>query len=253
MAGDVHRAPQPMYLQMAAKRRAMAMDAAAAAPEFAEKQFFEYHLYTLQRPTTLAQNSSKQVELASAAGIPLKKLYVYDGVEGVQWTSFGGPVYVADYGTSSNKKVSVSFELENKKASGLGMPLPKGRLRVFKKDDDGSLQLAGEDAIDHTPKDEKIRVQMGNAFDLVGERKRLNYASDLRARRFEETFELRLRNHKEEDVTIAAVEHLYRWTNWKIVDASMPYKKKDAQTVEFDAPVKQDGETVITYTVRYSW
>lgn len=253
IAGDVHRAPQ----HPASVGRMRSMAKLAMADEMGgmvEKTFFEYHMYTLQRLTTLAENSSKQVEMASASDIPLKKIYVYDGAQGVQWLHYGDSGYWdPNYGVSSGKKISVHFEIQNKKADGLGIPLPKGRVRVYKKDDDGSLQLAGEDAIDHTPKDEKVRVKMGESFDLVGERKRVNYASDLNKRRFEETFEIRLRNHKDAPVTVTVVEHLYRWTNWKVADASQKWEKKDAQTVEFAVPVSKDGEAVVTYTVKYSW
>ena len=252
VAGDVHRAP--VARPFSRGKMGMLSGAAMMDENMTEKTFFEYHLYTLARPTTLADNSSKQVELASAAGIPIKKIYVYDGAQGVQWSGFGDSgIWEPGYGLSSGKKVSVLLELSNKKADGLGLPLPKGRVRVYKKDDDGSLQFAGEDAIDHTPKDEKVRVKMGEAFDLVGERKRTNYASDENKKRFEETFEIRLRNHKDSDATVTVVEHLYRWNNWKISDSSAKYEKKDAQTVEFAVPVPKDGEAVVTYTVKYSW
>ncbi|MDE2144105.1 MAG: DUF4139 domain-containing protein, partial [Elusimicrobia bacterium] len=253
VAGDVHRAPVPMELGRMYAMKAMA----AASPRdenMTEKTFFEYHLYTLARPTTLSDNSSKQVEMASANGVPIKKLYVYDGAENVQWNVFGGAGYWdPSYGLQSGKKVSVLLEFQNKKSDGLGIPLPKGRVRVYKKDDEGSLQFAGEDAIDHTPKDESIRIKMGDAFDVVGERRRVDFSSDERKRRFEETFEVRLRNHKDSGATVTVVEHLYRWTNWKIVASSEKYVKKDAQTIEFAVPVKKDGEAVVTYTVKYSW
>ncbi len=251
IAGDVHRAPRfaPMALGFAGGRM---MKRAMNDSAMVEKPFFEYHMYTLQRPTTLAQNSSKQVEMAQASGVPIKKLYVYDGAEGVSWGGDYGN-WDPGYGTSSGKKVSVFLEFQNKKADGLGIPLPKGRVRVYKKDADGSLQFAGEDSIDHTPKDETVRVKMGEAFDLVGERKRTDFSSDEHRRRFTETFEIRLRNHKDSDAVITAVEHLYRWTNWRIVDASQKWTKKDAQTIEFEVPVKKDGESTVTYTVRYSW
>jgi len=253
VAGDVHRAPRSTA-SVGAMRGMAKMAMSEMNGGMAEKSFFEYHLYSLQRLTTLVDNSSKQVEMASAAGIPLKKIYIYDGAQGVQWLNYGDSGYWdPNYGVSSGKKISVYFEIHNRKADGLGIPLPKGRVRVYKKDDDGSLQLAGEDAIDHTPKDEKVRVKMGESFDLVGERKRVSYASDFNKHRFEETFEIRLRNHKDADVTATVVEHLYRWTNWKIVDASQKWEKKDAQTVEFSTPVKKDGEAVVTYTVKYSW
>jgi len=254
VAGDVHRAPQPqmkgrMYA-MAAARGNMSLEEGGMT----EKSFFEYHMYSLGRLTTLAENSSKQVEMAAAAGVPVRKLFTYDGVQGVQWSEFGDSAYWdPSYGLSSGKKIAVHFEFENKKSEGLGIPLPKGRVRVYKKDDDGSLQLAGEDAIDHTPKDEKVRVKMGESFDLVGERKRVDFKSDQKGRRFEETFEIKIRNHKESDATVTIVEHLYRWTNWKIADASAKWTKRDAQTVEFPVTVKKDAEAVVTYTVKYSW
>ncbi|UPT74186.1 MAG: DUF4139 domain-containing protein [Elusimicrobiota bacterium] len=255
VAGDVHRAPVPQLRGRGNYMAKMSMAAEASADGMTEKSFFEYHLYSLGRLTTLADNSSKQVEMASAANVPVRKLFTYDGAQGVQWTYWGDSGYWdPSYGLGDpNKKVSVYFEFENRKQNNLGIPLPKGRVRVYKKDDDGSLQLAGEDAIDHTPKDEKVRVKMGEAFDVVGERKRTNYNSELKSRRFEETFEIKLRNHKDADATVTVVEHLYRWTNWKIVDSSAKWTKKDAQTIEFEVPVKKDGEAVVTYTVRYTW
>lgn len=254
VAGDVHRAPVPASPMRNMMYAAKAMRAEEADGGMSEKSFFEYHMYSLGRLTTLAENSSKQVEMASAAGVPVRKLFTYDGAEGVQWSYYGDSGYWdPNYGVSSGKKVAVHFELENKKSEGLGIPLPKGRVRVYKKDDDGSLQLAGEDAVDHTPKDEKVRVKMGEAFDVVGERKRANFQSDFKGRRFEETFEIKIRNHKETEATVNIVEHLYRWTNWKIVDSSAKWVKKDAQTVEFPVTVKKDGEAVVTYTVKYSW
>jgi len=253
VAGDVHRAPVPMA-RLGGIYAAKAMAPTGEGSNMTEKSFFEYHLYTLARPTTLADNSSKQVEMASAAGVPIRKIYVYDGAANTQWSFFGDSGYWdPNYGLQSGKKVSVLLEFDNKKASGLGIPLPKGRVRVYKKDDDGSLQFAGEDSIDHTPKDEKVRIKMGESFDLVGERKRSDYSSDLNKRRFEETFEIKLRNHKDSDATVTVVEHLYRWNNWKISDASAKYEKKDAQTIEFTVPVPKDGEAVVTYTVKYSW
>jgi hypothetical protein len=252
VAGDVHRASaaRPMG-RMYAMAKGMA---AGKEANMSEQSFFEYHMYTLARPTTLAENSSKQVEMASASNIPIKKLYVYDGAENLYFGGYGDSgFWDPNYGLQSNKKIAVLLEFQNKKSEGLGIPLPKGRVRVYKKDDDGSLQFAGEDSIDHTPKDEKVRVKMGEAFDVVGERKRTDYSSDLKNRRFEETFEIKLRNHKDGAATVTVVEHLYRWNNWKITDASAKYEKKDAQTIEFTVPVPKDGEAVVTYTVKYSW
>lgn len=254
VAGDVHRVQPPIR---ALQSKLMALREVAtdgAAPQFTEKGFFEYHLYTLGRPTTLKDNETKQIEMAAASQIPLKKLFIYDGAENIQWGEYN-EYYRNDpnYGTQGGKKVWVMLEFKNSKENSLGIPLPKGRLRVYKKDTDGSLQFIGEDAIDHTPKDEDVRVKMGNAFDLVGERIRIDFLSDTDKKMFKETFEIKLRNHKEQPVTVRVIEHLYRWTNWKIQEASQKWTKKDAQTIEFEVPVPKDGEAVVTYTVRYSW
>jgi hypothetical protein len=232
VAGDVHRAQEEGY-----QDKMMYLRAASVAKEergFQERGFFEYHLYALQRPTTLRDNETKQIELASAANVPMKKLYVYDGARGA-------------------KKVAVILEFKNSKSDNLGMPLPKGRVRVYKKDTDGSLILAGEDNIDHTPKDEKVRVKMGEAFDVVGERKQTDTKLDTRGRRVQESFEIKLRNHKDSDVVVTVVERFHGYLGWKFEAQSHKHEKKDSQTAEFQIPVKKDGETVLTYTVKYSW
>jgi hypothetical protein len=254
VAGDVHRAPQRNNIFAKERMLASEMDA-FKSNGFTEKGFFEYHLYTLGRPTTLANNETKQIEMASASQVPLKKLYIYDGVQNVNTDYADYNRTDAGYGITSDKKVWVMLEFKNSKENNLGIPLPQGRVRVYKKDTDESLQFIGEDAIDHTPKDELVRIKMGNAFDVVGERTRTAFSSDMISKNkyFQETFEIKLRNHKEEDVTVNVVEHLYRWTNWKIVDSSQKFKKKDAQTIEYSVPVPKDGEAVVTYTVKYSW
>jgi hypothetical protein len=251
VAGDVNRVasapPAPR-----AMRKAMFAEAAVDQASFHEQSFFEYHLYTLQRPTTLANNETKQIEMASAADVPMKKLFVYDGAQNVSWLEFNEYSRAdANYGTQSDKKVWVILEFKNSKDNKLGMPLPKGRVRVYKKSSDGALEFIGEDNIDHTPKDETLRIKMGNAFDVGGERARTSFLNEKKS--FQETFEIRLRNHKESDVVVRVVEHLYRWNNWKIAESSQKYTKKDAQTVEFETSVKKDGETVVTYTVKYTW
>jgi len=123
----------------------------------------------------------------------------------------------------------------------------QGRLRFYRRDSDGSLQFVGENTIDHTPKDEMIRVYTGNAFDIVGERKRTNYRVDSNKNWMDETFEIRIRNHKKEAANVRVVEHLYRWTNWKLIEQSLQSKKRDAQTIEFPVTVAPDGEAVVTY------
>src|SRR5262249_41246552 len=193
--------------------------AEVVAPPVTEKAFDEYHLYTLERPTTLRDREVKQVEFLRATGVHASRLYVYDGVKIPQ--QYRGWNYEsirnqAEYGTESNPKVWVMLEFKNSKSNGLGMPLPEGRVRFYRRDQDGQMEFTGEDKIDHTPTDETVRFYTGNAFDIVGERKRTNYRVDNQEHWMDETFEIKLRNHKTTPVEVRAVEHLYRWTNWTI-------------------------------------
>jgi hypothetical protein len=255
MAGDVSKLqPQAIGGRMYAAEN-MAKAADAAAPVVREKSFDEFHLYTLERPATLRDNETKQVEFVRSTGIQSQRLYVYDGAQIDQYAYYNSEQVRNDpgYGTASNKKVWVMQEFKNSEANHLGIALPKGRLRFYRRDSDGSLQFIGENTIDHTPKDETLRLYTGNAFDIVGERKRTNYRVDSNARWMDETFEIRVRNHKKEPATVRVVEHLYRWTNWKLVEQSHQFKKRDAQTIEFPVTVAPDGEQVVTYTVHYSW
>jgi hypothetical protein len=255
MAGDVNKI-QPgtvagrMY---AAEAKAMMND--AAAPVVREKSFDEFHLYSLARPTTLHDQETKQVEFVRSTGIHAQRLYVYDGAQVAQYGYYNLEQIRQDqsYGTQSNPKVWVMEEFKNADANHLGIALPKGKLRFYRRDTDGHLEFVGENVIDHTPKDETIRIFTGNSFDVVGERKRTNYRMDSAHNWMDESFEIRVRNHKKEAVTVRVVEHLYRWTNWKLSEQSQDSHKTDAQTVEFPVTIAPDAEQVVTYTVHYSW
>lgn len=234
IAGEVHRIQPPHLL---AKGRMAEMVTLAAEPQFEEKAFFEYHLYTLQRKTTIRDNETKQIELLTAANVPVKKVYVFDGAN----LRPGPP------NQPPQAKVNVMVEVENRQENHLGMPLPKGKVRVYKADEDGSLQFVGEDEIDHTPKDEKIRLYLGDAFDLVGERKQTDervIADNVR----QYSFEIALRNHKKEAVEITVVEHLFG--DWEILRESHEHTKKDARTLEFRVRVAPDEEVKVTYTAQ---
>ncbi len=250
MAGDVNKIQPPQPALYARAARGAAFN--AAEPVVTEKSFDEFHLYTLARSTTLRDRETKQVEFVRATGVRAPSVYVYDGSL-PQYRFYGGLNQDQNYGTECNKKVWVMREFMNAESNHLGMPLPKGRLRFYRQNDDGQLEFTGEDSIDHTPRDEMIRVKTGNSFDLVGERKRMDYRMDLRAHWIDESFEIKLRNHKKEPVEIRVVEHLYRWSNWNITEKSDDFKKTDAQTIEFRVPVKPDEEKTITYTVHYFW
>lgn len=247
IAGDVRRVQAPTQMF---RKDAMA---AEAAPGFEEKAFFEYHLYTLGRATTVAQNQTKQIELLKASNVPVKKVFLYDGAP--QYGFYGGLISEASYGSeTSNKKVNVLLEIKNSKDNRMGMALPKGKVRLYKRDEaDAALEFIGEDEIDHTPKDELIRLHIGDAFDVVGERKRTDYKVDTGRHVITESFEIRIRNHKSTPIEVLVKETLYRWSNWEIVKASHKHEKYDSNTVHFPVKVGKDSEQVITYTVRYTW
>ncbi|MBL8023216.1 MAG: DUF4139 domain-containing protein [Elusimicrobia bacterium] len=252
VAGDVNRVPPPYASLMGGAL--ISRRAEMTQPQFQEKSFFEYHLYTLQRPATLMNNETKQIELAASRDVPVKKLFIYNasGDTGGYYNVYSRTD--PNYGASSDeKKVWVMLEFKNSKEHHLGLPLPKGTIRVYKEDSDGALEFIGEDAIDHTPKDELVWVKMGNAFDVVGERTRVHYQVSTDKKSMTETFEIKIRNHKEQAVTVRVVEPLYRWTNWRVTDSSQKWVKKDSQTIEFNLPIEKDGEGVVRYTVSYSW
>jgi hypothetical protein len=255
MAGDVNKIQEVPQAKRAYAAEDMAVNGAAMPVTVRERSFDEFHLYTLQRPTTLRDEETKQVEFVRTTGIPAKRLFIYDGAKTADYAYYSPEQIRGDvnYGTISNPKVWVMEEFKNSEANHLGIPLPKGKLRFYRRDTDGHLEFVGENTIDHTPKDETIRVYTGNTFDVVGERKRTNYRMDSNQRWFDETFEIRIRNHKKEAVEVRAVEHLYRWTNWKVMEQSAQFNKKDAQTIEFPVTIAPDGEQVVTYTVHYSW
>jgi hypothetical protein len=249
IAGDVHRAPAPPSPMV---MRRMQADAQAAEGGFEEKSFDEFHLYTLGRPTTLPNNSTKQLELfEQARQVPAKRLLVLSNAMGY----FGDGRYEdPNFPDTAERKVDAYLEFTNDKASRLGMPLPAGRIRVSRLDAaDNSLEFIGEDVIDHTPRDEKVRVQLGSAFDVVGQRKQADFRSDRGARWIEEEIEIQVRNHKDEDVEVQVREFLFRWSNWTILSTTQSYTKDDARTITFAVKVPKNSNRTVKYRVRYSW
>jgi hypothetical protein len=230
VAGDVNVISPKRLLRagMAEDSQALAM---APPPQFEEESFFEYHLYTLTRPSTLRNNQTQQIALFPPATARAEKAFIYDG-------------------TRDATKIGVRLECRNSKADGLGLPLPKGKVRVYKKSSDGSLEFIGEDAIDHTPADEKIRLSLGNAFDLSGERAQKD-SKKTGSRSRQDVIEVKLRNHKKDAVQITVIEHF--WGDWKIDPSTHPFVKKDATTAEFKVPVAPDGESVLTFTANVKW
>ena len=252
MAGDVNKIT-PNAPAVARARLAM-MDE-ASGPQVTEKTMDEYHLYTIQRPLELNDGESKQVQFISAAGVTSKTRYLYNGAQ-IDRRFRPNMEHIRNdpnYGTNSNPKVSIYREFKNSKDNGLGIPLPMGRVRFYQQDSDRQLEFLGENNIDHTAKDALVSVYTGNAFDISGERKRVDFKMNSRDNHAEESFAITVRNSKEEPVTVTVVEDLYRWNTWSIRNHSDQYTKTDSQTIEFDIKLKPGQEKVVTYTVDYNW
>ena len=250
VAGEVNRVQPQQRRAVYAPMAKASMD--EASDGFAEKAFDEFHLYTLGRKTTLPNNSTKQIELfEQTRQIPAKRLLIYDALGSPE---FGGPYTEREPGINTSAKVASYVEFRNDSASGLGIPLPAGRVRVARLDAaDGSLEFIGEDAIGHTPKGETVRLKLGNAFDVVGERRQVDFTVNSAAHWLEEEVEIKLRNHKSQPVEVVVQEPLYRWSNWHLVSHSAAFQKDSAQLIHFNISVPKDGESVVRYRVHYSW
>lgn len=236
VAGDVHRVRDTGEYK---EKMVYAAESMVREEQFKEEEFFEYHLYTLQRPSTIKNNQTKQINLVSADNIPVKKELVFYGAQYYYRSRQGEKI--------SHQKVGVFVEIANRKENNLGMPLPKGTVRVYKHDNEESLQFVGEDSIDHTPKDEKIRIKLGDAFDVVGSRKQMTWKK-LAQDTYETAFEISLRNHKKEDVVVKIIEPIPG--DWEIMSSSHKYEKTGAFTAEFNIPVPKDKEVTVTYKAR---
>ncbi len=240
LAGDVERPAQEMMRGNLGGRAAL-----KAEPAFAEEALFEYHLYTLQRPTTLRDREMKQVSLLESKGLRFTKRLIVDALQGF------GRIYPneGEVGLGTIKP-QVRIEFENTQANALGMALPKGRIKVYQRDQSGSVQMLGEDQIDHTPKNEKVSLAIGRAFDVRAERKRTAFRR-LSDRSTEETFEIELRNRKEVAETVTVLER--HSGDWRITESNLDYRKLDANTTEWVVPLKAGEVRTLRYTRFTSW
>jgi len=237
IAGDVHRAT-PVYRNKAVMMD-YAMEGARAAPQFEEKPFFEYHIYDLQRKTTIKDKQTKQVSLLEATGAKIQKEFIVEGSQGI---------FTRHYQNNNPKQpVNVYIKFLNTDDNNLGIPIPKGVMRLYKMDSEGSLLFIGEDRVDHTPVDEEISLKIGEAFDVVAERVQTDYKQKT-SRLHESEWEITLRNHKKEDVVVNIIESLSG--NWSVIDNSHPYTKKDAFTIKFDIPVPKDTVVKVKYRLQ---
>jgi len=248
VAGDVNRLPQPQALGRA-EFEIMEEAAFAADDAVAQREFFEYQLYEVNRNVTIGDNETKQIEFVNGTNITADTFFVYDSSP----QYFGYFVQEDFYGQTGVTDIGNYLEFSTSAESGLGADLPAGRIRVYQEDVDGAALLIGENRIDHTPEGEDVRIYLGNAFDLVGERIQTDFTI-IAGNVLTESYEIRLRNRKDDEaVEIRVPERLFRWSNWQILEASQPYEQLDAFTVEFRPTVQPGEEVVITYTVQYSW
>ncbi len=250
VAGDVNRLPTSQALYAVDEEVNMAA-LPTSTPAVQQRDFNEYKLYAVQRPVTVADNETKQVEFVTAANVPATTFFVYDG--GSPFYGYYGPITDQYYGQTGVTDVQNWLEFSTAEENGVGAALPAGRIRVYQEDVDGSALLIGENQIDHTAKGEQIKLYLGNAFDLVGEHTQTNFTF-IASNVVEETFQIKLRNRKDNQaVEIRVPERLYRWSNWEILNASDEYTKTDATSIEFRVIVQPGEEKVLTYTVRYTW
>jgi hypothetical protein len=241
VAGEVHRTAQVMNDERDMVVKAMAAPMAKEA--FAQESFSEYHLYTLDRRTSIQNNESKQISLLTGTNIPVEKYLQVEGQPYYYRNSQG-------IGNAIPQPVKVFYRFKNEQKAGLGMPLPAGTVRVYQADSQGGAQFAGEDTINHTPKDETLRIYVGNAFDVVCERKQTDYkklASDL----FEMEYQITLRNHKDGPVNVEVREPV--GGDWEVENSNYKWTKLDVSTIGFEIPIEKDGSATLDYRVRVKW
>lgn len=249
LAGDVHRVSGPPDERMLARTMAMEMDAAEGVPA---ESVFEYHRYRLPRPVTLETHALSRVGLvAPVTEHECQRELVFDATRGLG--HYGRVQTQAGFGANQSGDVAAFIAFENSEQAGLGLPLPAGRVRVSELESDGARLFLGEDAIGHTAKDAEVRIRVGNAFDVRGERRRMDFRHDDRGRQIQESFEIELSNARDNDVEVIVLESLYRAANWAIVASNFEYEKLDANRIRFTVPVAAGERSTLEYTVQYTW
>ena len=240
VAGDLNRIqPAPASMQA----RDMVMAKAARAEQFAQENFSEYHLYTLGRKSSVEDKETKQISLLEGSGVPVEKRFVVNG-QNFYYHNQQNP------GTPIKDNVMVFYKFKNEEKSGLGMPMPAGNVRVYQKDSKGNILFVGEDRIDHTPKDEALNIHIGNAFDVISERKQTDYKR-IDTHLWEMEFEITLRNHKDSPITVEVNEPI--GGDWEMLTSSYKYTKTAAWAAQFNVPVAANGTSLLKYRIRARW
>jgi hypothetical protein len=258
MAGDVAKITQQNRGRSAGKEYdRIELEAAIFSPQVTQKAFDDFHLYDLNRTVSLRDGEIKQIQFLEASGVTLSRSYLYDGAAENRQpiSSFGNNLnQQRSYGLNSdNTNVQIAEEFKNTLSNHLGIPLPAGRIRLYRRDADGQMEFVGERTINHTPTEDTVKINTGNAFDVKGSRRQTDFHINQSDRILDETFEIKLTNQKTEAVNVNVLEHLYRGDNWEIQHKSADYAKLDSHTIQFPVQVPAKGEATLTYAVRYSW
>lgn len=257
MAGDVAKLQADRFRGGTREGLVLAASAPVGAPGVTQKAFDDFHLYDLNRTVALRNGETKQVQFLEAAQVDVRRNYMYDGSAVDLQPSYNNGYGVNEqrgFGLENgNEKVRIVEEIKNSEANHLGMPLPAGRIRLYRRDADGQMEFIGEDTINHTPTEDTVKLATGSAFDVKGSRRQTDFHVNQQDRLLDETFEIKVTNQKEQPVNVQIVEHLYRGANWEIRDKSSDFTKRDSHTVEFPVQIPAKGETTLTYTVRYTW
>ena len=254
MAGDVAKLQASGGYPRDAMKT-MALSEGAAAPQVTQKAFDDFHLYDLNRVVSLSDGETKQVQFLDVPAIDIRRTYLYDGASEMIQPVYAGNInenrgYGLDPG---NHKVFIIQEIKNSAANHLGMPLPAGRLRLYRRDSDGQMEFLGESLIPHTAAEDTLKIPTGAAFDIKGSRRQTDYHINQSEHTIDERFEIKLSNQKAQPVTVTVLEHLYRCDNWEVIDKSAGFTKRDSHTIEFPIRVPAKGESTLSYTVHYTW
>ena len=255
MAGDVAKIREDEFRGRAMAGYGVAMGSGMGTQiAVSQKAFDDFHLYDLHRTVALRNGESKQVQFLEAANVAVQRNYQFDGSNGQPINFYPGYHDInRAFGNATNTKVAIREEITNSEANHLGMPLPSGRLRLYRQEKDGQMQFVGESMVQHTPAGQTVQVVSGNAFDLTAARHQTDFHVDNNAHYMDETIEVKLSNAKDQPVTIHDIEHLNRSQNWDITEKSSDFTKHDSNTIDFPIVVPAKGSATLTYSVRYTW
>jgi len=258
MAGDVAKITPGNFKLHGAIAGAYTMSAMQLAePAVTQKAFDDFHLYDLNRTVSLRNGEIKQIQFIEASNVTVTRSYIYNGShQNIQpYTNFSDNIVQQNnYGLDpGNTKVQIVQQIKNSEANHLGIPMPAGRIRLYRRDSDNQMEFTGESTIPHTPTEDTIKIVTGNAFDIKGSRRQTEFHVDQRNHTLDETFEIKLTNQKTQPVTVNVVEPLYRGDNWEIQQHSSDFTRLDSHTIQFPIPVPSKGESTLTYTVHYTW